>query len=315
MACSKSETKPVDIEKPAEEDQENPAEDDKIPTTNYGIIQLGFLEGFNTQPIEKIFAQQRIRELSGLAGSHKYPGVLYMHGDSKNSPILITNHQGEALGEIILDGFSTVDPEDISVGPGPQDGKSYIYFADIGDNDRKRSSITIYRFEEPSIDLLKANSAYKISAKDVSKLQMTYPKEKFNAESLLVDPLTKDVFIITKETYKAKVFRAAYPQKENTVLTQVLNMQSFDLFTAAAISFDGSEILIRNKSQIWYWKRDAKQSVVEALLHAPLKAPYVGNEHQGEGISFSADAQGYFTNSEVKDWPELQSKLSFYQHN
>lgn len=309
-ACSKSDTEPIDETKPLPEQPEEP-DGEEIPTTGYGLIQLDYCSLFEADAQETAFVRQQARELSGVAASRVNPGLLYMHEDSRNSPILISNAQGDDLGKIILDGQSTVDPEDIAVGPGPEERKSYLYFADIGDNDKKRATIAVYRLEEPVIPA--TGEPVEIHATDITKLELTYPVSPYNAEALLLDPLTKDIYIVTKETNRAKVFRAAYPQAATTTLEQVLNMRSFDLFTAGDISADGTEILLRNKGQVWYWERDPAKSIVETLLEAPLKAPYSGNERQGEGIGFAADGTGYFTNTEVDDFPDEKAKLSFYK--
>ena len=316
-ACSKSDNPaPIEEGKPTPEQPkpDEPDEDgnqEEIPTTTYNIRDLDYSQRYTKEPVVTTFAHQTERELSGVTASRINPDVLYMHGDSKNSAILITNTAGADLGRIVLEGQSTLDPEDIAVGPGPEEGKSYIYFADIGDNDKVRRNIAVYRFEEPLITD-DADEKLEIRVKDATKLLMNYPVSPYNAETLLVDPLTKDLYILTKETYQAKVFRAAYPQDENTVLEELLHMRSFDLFTAGDISVNGTEILLRNKSQFWYWKRSPEQSIVEAFMEAPLQVPYALNERQGEGIGFAADGTGFFTNSEVKDWPDELSKLSFY---
>ena len=309
-ACSKSDTVSVGDAKPTPEQPEVPGGED-IPTTGYGLIQLGFCTQFEAEAQETVLARQQARELSGIAASRVNPGVLYLHADTRNAAILLSNAKGEDLGKIILDGQSTIDPEDISVGPGPEEGKSYIYFADIGDNDKTRGKIAIYRLLEPV--LTPGSELEEIHATDITKLELTYPTSPYNAETFLIDPLTKDLYVITKETNRAKVFRAAYPQAATTTLEQVLNMRSFDLFTAGDISTDGTEIVLRNKGQIWYWERDPEKSIVETLMEAPLKAPYSGNERQGEGIGFAADDSGYFTNTEVADFPDEDAKLSFYK--
>jgi len=309
-ACSKSDTEPVDETNPLPEQPEAPSEEE-VPTTGYGLTQLDFCTLFAAEAQETVLVRQQARELSGVAASRVNPGLLYMHEDSRNAPILISNTNGEDLGKIILDRQATVDPEDIAVGPGPEEGKSYIYFADIGDNDKKRTTIAVYRLEEPVIPA--TDEPVEIHVTDVTKLELTYPVSPYNAETLLIDPLTRDLYIVTKETNRAKVFRAAYPQAAATTLEQVLNMRSFDLFTSGDIRADGTEILLRNKGQIWYWERDPAKSLVETLLEAPSKAPYSGNERQGEGIGFAADGSGYFTNTEVADFPNEQAKLSFYK--
>ena len=310
-ACSKSDDpKPESPDKPNPEQPENPGNEEEIPTTAYGLTQLELSTNFAKEPGETVYARQTARELSGVAASRVNPGLLYVHEDSKRSPILITNAQGEDLGKIVLDGQATLDPEDIAVGPGPEEGKSYIYFADIGDNDKVRGSIAVYRFEEPV--LLASDEPLEIHPSDVTKIVLHYPEAVYNAETFLVDPITKDWYILTKENMRAKVFKATYPQTASTSLTQVLNMRSFDLFTSGDISADGTEILLRNKGQIWYWERDPAKSIVETLLEAPFKAPYAGNERQGEGVAFAADGSGFLTNTEVDDFPDEAAKQSFY---
>ena len=306
-ACSKSDTEPIDNPNPLPEEPVG----ETVPTTAYGLTQLDYCTWFEAEAQETVLARLQARELSGIAASRVNAGLIYMHEDSRNSAILISNTGGDDLGKIILDGQPTVDPEDIAVGPGPEEGKSYIYFADIGDNDKKRATIAVYRLEEPVVP--EHDVPVEIHVTDVTKLELTYPVSPYNAETLLVDPLTKDIYILTKETNRAKVFRAAYPQAATSTLEQVLNMRSFDLFTAGDISSDGTEILLRNKGQIWYWERDPAKSIAETLLDPPLKAPYAGNERQGEGIGFTADGTGYFTNTEVADYPNEKAKLSFYK--
>ena len=48
-------------------------------------------------------------------------------------------------------GSDADDLEDIAVGRGPVDGVSYIYVADIGNNDYDKNVFTIYRFPEPDL--------------------------------------------------------------------------------------------------------------------------------------------------------------------
>lgn len=290
-----------------------PIETRKVPEITYDVTQLAYCNLFETAAKVTQMQRQDYNELSGIASSRRNSDILYMHNDGKNTPIIISNALGQDLGKIIIDGHSTVDTEDISVGPGPEAGKSYIYLADTGDNNNTRASITIYRFEEPVLNNPTANTEIHIS--QVSKIVLKYPSSAYNCETLLVDPLTKDIFIATKEVNRSTVFRAAYPQSElNTIIMEpVLNMRFFDLLTAGDISEDGKEILLRNKGQIWYWTRNTAKSIADALQEAPQRAPYAGNEHQGEGIGFAQGNTGYFTNTEIRDYPGTVSNISFYK--
>src|SRR5689334_14681170 len=59
-------------------------------------------------------------ELSGLAPSHRHPGVLYMHNDSGDTArFFAMSEAAVGLGEFRVQAASAVDWEDIAVGPCP----------------------------------------------------------------------------------------------------------------------------------------------------------------------------------------------------
>jgi hypothetical protein len=239
---------------------------------------------------------------------------LYTHEDSGNwNEIYITNAKGEDLGKIVLDGIANRDWEDLASGPGPENSKSYLYIGDIGDNNSVYPNVIIYRFAEPDLTNCSSQTIIHVTP-DV--LKFTYPTGAVNAESLLLDPLTKDLYIMTKQVAHSMLFVAKYPQS-TTSSTKLIQLASlpFDLLTAADISPDGSEILVRNTGQIWYWKRQTKETVLNAMLRKPMDAPYYRNEHQGEAICFAADGTGFFAVSEIKKYPGAIVALSFYKRN
>lgn len=310
-SCSKkSESVPTD---PPGSDTTVTVIKDTTPQTKYDVTQLDDCLLFAAPPVVDTMERQEYNELSGIASSIVNPGVLYVHeDDAGTNTIPLTNVKGDDLGKLVLDNVSMRDPEDICVGPGPEAGKTYVYIADIGDNNAARKTVTIYRFAEPVLKELSGSSAIHIQA--IDKIELAYPKNAVNAETLLIDPVTKDLFIASKETLRSTVYTAVYPQSttSTTILKPVVKTD-FDLLTSGDISADGSEILLRNKGQIWYWKRSAGQSVAQTILTAPLKAPYAGNERQGEGICFMYDASGYLTDTEIKDHPGAVSTISFYK--
>ncbi|MBB2148075.1 YncE family protein [Pedobacter gandavensis] len=304
------------------EKTESPAQDtvvvvkppitDEIPKANYDLSLLDKNNLFSNSALVGAFNRQDYRELSGIASSQQYPGVVYVHEDSGNgNEVYISNTKGEDLGKLILDGVSNRDWEDIAYGPGPDPTKKYIYVAEIGDNDAKYSSVFVYRFAEPAIVLNSSQNAVHVTP---DKLQFTYPKGAVNAESLLLDPVTKDLYIATKEEARSTLYVARYPQSSSSTTVLIpLALLPFDLLTAADISADGNEILMRNTGQIWYWKRGLNESIAQTILRKPQDAPYSGNEHQGEALCFAADGSGYLSTSETKKYPSSISAISFYQ--
>jgi len=286
---------------------------DTVKTATYDLSLLEPCTLFSTTPVVTPTKRQDYQELSGVAPSHVYPGLLYVHEDSGNSnEVYVTATDGRDAGKLVLQGIRNRDWEDIAVGPGPEKDKSYIYVAEMGDNDASYSSIFIYRFPEPDLSTATAATVVTISA--IDKIELAYPEGPVNAESLLLDPLTKDLYIATKQSGRSTLYVARYPQSATKVSTLVaLDKLPFDLLTAGDISPDGTEILLRNTGQTWYWKRQTGETIAAALLRKPQDAPYARNEQQGEGICFALDGSGYFTNSETKKYAGEKVALSFYK--
>jgi hypothetical protein len=287
---------------------------DSVKKGNYDLSLLDRTTAFSSIPIVNNLKRQDLLELSGLASSRRNAGLLYKHEDSGNyNEIYVTNAKGDDLGKIVLDGISNRDWEDLACGPGPESSKSYLYVGEIGDNDSAYPSVSVFRFPEPDLSTASPQTVVHI-APDV--LKFTYPEGAVNAESLLLDPLTKDLYIMTKQVAHSNLFVAKYPQSTIST-TKLAHLASFpfDLLTSADISPDGSEILVRNTGQVWYWKRQPNETVLNAMLRKPMDAPYARNEHQGEAICFAADVSGYFTISETKKFPGDIPALSFYKRN
>ena len=92
-----------------------------------------------------------ISESSGLVASRSTPGAYWTHNDSGDGPFIYAfDTRGSSLGTFRVTGAQARDWEDMSVGPGPQRGKSYLYIGDIGDNQKARAEIIVYRVLEPA---------------------------------------------------------------------------------------------------------------------------------------------------------------------
>ena len=284
-----------------------------FPKASYDPIGLDTTKLFNAIPVVNDLARTDLLEISGVAASRVNPGTLYIHNDSGNpNQVYLTNGNGDNQGTLTLTPVGNRDWEDIAVGPGPVPGKNYVYVGDIGDNNSKYPSVFIYRFAEPDLGGKTLPVSINIDSLDI--IELKYPDGPRNAETLMVDPLTKDIYIASKESNISKIYVARYPQstKAPTVMTPVVQVY-MDKATAGDISADGTEILLRSNQLIWYWKLAAGTSVSAGLLTAPQVAPYANNEPQGEGICFAADDSGYYTDTEIRDHPGHLATISFYK--
>ena len=248
-------------------------------------------------------------EASGIAPSQTNSGCLWTEEDSGNpNQIQLLNQDGTVVARFILDGLTNNDWEDIAVGPGPVPGQSYVYLAEIGDNQFQYPQKIIYRFPEPDISGQALPVEKHISAIDVIRLQL--PEGPQNAEAILVDPITKDLFILSKDDVTT-VYRAGFPQSTTKVslMTPVLVLP-FEKVTSAAVSADGSEVLIRTYERLYYYTRRRGESITDALKREPKILP-MAYEPQGEAVGWAIDGSGYYTTSE-KTFSTTQV-LYFYQ--
>jgi hypothetical protein len=280
---------------------------------SYNPSGLDTTKLFNTVPFVNDLVRTDLLEISGVAASRINPGVLYIHDDSGNpSQVYLTNGSGANIGTLTLTSVGNRDWEDIAVGPGPISGVNYIYVGDIGDNDSKYSSVFIYRF--PEADITGKTLPYVADINSVDIIELKYPDGPRNAETLMVDPLTKDIYIASKTSNLSNVYVAKYPQSitSATIMTPEVQLY-FNKATGGDISPDGTEILLRSNELIWYWKLAPGTSIAQGLLTQPEVAPYANNEPQGEGIGFAADGSGYYTDTEIRGYPGKLATISFYQ--
>ncbi len=257
-----------------------------------GLIELGALS-----------------EASGIAASRKNAEVLWAHNDSGDSNrVFAFNRSGKHLGIFTLAGVQARDWEDLALGPGPEEGADYLYIGEIGDNGAQHDLKYVYRVREPEVAAHQAPVALTLTA--VETIAWRYPDGRRDAETLMLDPATKDLYVVSKREAAVRVYRAAYPQSTTDTITlaQVTTL-SFGGVTAGAISSTGAEILIKTYDTIYYWKRSAGQTVAQALSQTPIKIPYIV-EPQGEALCWQPEGKGYYTLSE--EFRGIPARLYFY---
>ena len=250
-------------------------------------------------------------EASGLVESRKAPGVLWIHNDSGDSArVFAAGKDGKDLGIYSFQGTNATDWEDIAIGPGPVNGETYIYIGDMGDNLMARANIRIYRVVEPMVDI---NGGPKnVNLNGVESFTLVYPDGPHNAETLLVDPMTSDVYIVTKSANGVSpIFRAAAPlSSAGTITLEAAGSLTFGapplnggpLTTGGDISVQGNLIGIRTYPTAFVWRRLPGMTVADALQGEPCPIP-IEAETQGEAFGFAVDGSGYFTTGEGSSQP------------
>jgi hypothetical protein len=240
---------------------------------------------------------KQVNESSGIAVSTLTKGVYFTHNDSGDGPRFFRfDRTGSITGIFRLRDAKALDWEDMD--SALIKGKSYLYLGDIGDNASKRNSITIYRVLEPTG-----------SSKDLSceAFEVVYPDGPRNAESLLVEPKTGFIQIVSKtDKGRSSVYRLELKKSDKPLkMTKLGEFQlpaMFDaekLTTGGSFSPDGKFVAIRGYTRAWEFEvRDLKTWFTSKPKSIPV--PLV---QQAEAIAYERDGKSILTTSEGTPCP------------
>ncbi len=279
---------------------DNDAEQSLQFIAEYDMTDLDMDYRFNGPQARGELENRQIDEASGLAVSRSFPGNIWTHNDSgDHNRIFLVGHDDSDAATFRIRNTGNRDWEDMAIGPGPEEGAYYLYVADIGDNRAQYDIKTVYRFKEPMPGDVDQDVAVQwIDGEDA--IRFRYPDGMKDAETLMIDPFTKDLYIVTKREFPVTVYLARYPQPLDDVFElEKLGTLPFTGATAGDISADGLLITIKTKERVFNWTREPHETVSQAFERKPVQLPYTP-EVQGEAIAWNKDGSGYFTLSEAK---------------
>jgi hypothetical protein len=222
-------------------------------------------------------------ELSGLVVSRTQPGVLWAHNDSGDGPgLLQLQENGKLDSEWRVPGAENVDWEDIAA------RGDVLYIGDIGDNERKRSNITVYKMHE--------------SGEPAGRVDMRYADGPHDAETLLVDPRDGSIFVVTKSlSGENRIYI-----EEDGVLhpSRVVGMSAGEPATGGDVSADGKTVILRSYDRALVWNRRGNESLEKVFKRDPCGAgAELSAEGQGEAIALTPDGSSFFTVAEGENPP------------
>jgi hypothetical protein len=245
-------------------------------------------------------ADSRLQEISGVAAGIASPNVFYVQNDSGDSArfFALDRTNGAVLTEYDVPGATNVDWEDIAVATDSR-GVPSVWLADIGDNNSHRTSVVVYRVDEPHVR--DTHGAVRTTSKpDVWFL--TYPGGPRDAESLAVGPRGQ-AYIVSKSLVGASiVYRLpARPDARRIQELQTVGPIQFRVVkrgdvstypaqiaaTGAAISPGGSTLVIRTYNDAYVWSlHDA--DVAHAITGQATRI-VLPKQPLGEGITVAGD--------------------------
>ena len=206
----------------------------------------------------------RIHESSGLADLGSVMATANDSGDSSRVFVL-DPVSGETVG---VTEFHTEVTDVEALAPA---GRSEVYVADIGDNDREREDVTVHRVEvgPRHLDVEPASS------------RLAYPDGPHDAESLFADRAGR-LYLITKSFAGGTVYRAPkrLQMSGRNVLEPVGRVRGY--VTDAALLHGGRHVVVRSLQQARVY------TFPDLTLVGSFALPW---QRQGEGISVGPDGR------------------------
>ena len=265
-------------------------------------------------------ANPEIDESSGLAASRCQPDVYWTHNDSGDDAFIYAiNKSGGRLGTWRVIGASNVDWEDIAVFKDSQ-GNCTIYIAEIGDNSNKRSVHIIYRLPEPTVTVADANSSRQVPRETgrAVALQFSYPNSNHNAETLLIEPKTSNIYVVTKRINgPASVYRIRSEYGTNQIVKAEkiadISMPAIPngLVTGGAVSPDGRSIVICDYSRAYELILPVNSKNFDYIWEQQPEAIDAGKRKIGEAITYTADGLSLILTSEGKNSPLIEARRKY----
>ena len=244
-----------------------------------------------------------LTESSGLAASHRHPGVYWTMNDGGAPLLFAFDRSGTSRAKVRITGAKVFDWEGLSTGPGPVKGRSYVYIGDIGDNALRRKSLTVYRVEEPDLE----HSA----TKPAEAIRLTYPDGAHDAEALMIHPRTGDLYIVIKSRERNRVYKASAPLSTKRPI-RLKHIGDVDLpggalltlvvgrITGGDISPDGRRVVLCDYLQ--GWEASVPDGEFDGVWKAKWRSIGLGPRGQGEGAAYSLDGRSVLATSEGKEF-------------
>lgn len=255
-------------------------------------------------------------EASGLAVSLRNRGRLWAHNDSGAPPLIhCLDEAGRACGTWTVTGADARDWEDMAAGPGPRPGVPYLYVGDIGDNLGSLAAVVVYRFPEPEVGAT-PGGAEPGATEPAEAIRLRYPDGPHDAEALLVNPASGDLYVVTKEAGAAGVYRARAPLDPATTTTMervaVLGVGTGTpdprarQVTGGDIAPDAARVILSTYGPGYELVLPPGASTFDDIWSAPLAVVELGPRLQGEAVAYGPDGAAIFTTSEGGSAPLLR---------
>ena len=258
-----------------------------------------------------------ITESSGLAASRCQDNILWTHNDSgDNAYVYALDLEGNNKGTWRIANIENVDWEDIAAYK-DKTGKCFLYIGEIGDNKLKRREHFVYRVAEPTISDTTALATRKnsLAIEAVETVRFVYPDFDQDAETLMVEPKSGDIYVVTKRVsgpagvYRLKpTFGEAQIQRAEKMREISVPAIPNGFVTGGDISPDGRRMVICDYSQAYEWSLPETVSQFDEIWKQEPTRIDLGKRSGGESVCYSASGSSIFATSEGRNSSVIEAK-------
>jgi hypothetical protein len=242
----------------------------------------------------------QLKEVSGLAASSLYPGLLWAINDGGDDPLLYAvGSDGADLGTFRVEGASNYDWEALASFRFQE--SAYLLIADVGDNWEQRRTVTLYVVNEPPITTaaLGDDKAVPIAW----QIQFTYQDGPQDCEAVAVDPVTQNVLLLTKRGLSPMLYEMPLQPAAVDAPLVARRLESVPHFsgpTDMALSPDGLAAVVLTYNHAYLFRRKSGDDWSEAFQKKPRRLRFERLLQQ-EAVCFGFYGKSVWVTSER--WP------------
>lgn len=214
------------------------------------------------------FQDPEIVESSGLVATGDLFLTVNDSGDSGR--VFVVDGQGRTVGVTSW----AAEPTDVeSLAPA---GPGEVWVGDTGDNSRGRDSITVLRVPYGERDQEVTPASY----------ELVYPDRAHDAETLMANPRTGQLFVVTKDVFGGTIYAAPRELSADRPNTLRAVGDGFSFATDGSFFPDGKHYVVRGYSTA---------AVYSFPDHERLGSFPLPPQDQGEGIAVGPDDRIYLS--------------------
>ena len=255
-----------------------------------------------------VLENPQLKEVSGLAASSLYPGLLWAINDGGGDPLLYAvGSDGGDLGAFRVEGASNYDWE--ALASFRLQDSAYLLIADVGDNWEQRQTVTLYVVKEPPITAAGLGSDTAVPL--AWQIHFTYEDGPQDCEAAAVDPVAQTVLLLTKRGLSPMLYEMPLqPDAVDAPLVarRLVSTPNFSWPTDMALSPDGLAAVVLTYNHAYLFRRRPGDDWPEAFQKKPRLLRFETLMQQ-EAICFGFYGKSVWVTSEQRPAPLVRIEL------